>query len=284
MNTDPPESSLLSASYFDIPYATQSRSQQLDLYLPYDGRPPYPVIMMIHGGGWVFGDKRGGIADFGEKLLPRGYAIVSINHRTSDEAKFPAQIQDAKAAVRWIRANAAEYGLDGERIIAWGGSSGGHLAAMLGTTGHVTELEDLSQGNADRSSRVNGVVDVAGPLDFLKMDAQSDESGFTERVIYHDIDQGPESRLIGGRISQYPERCRAANPMTYIRADNPPFYIRHSRNDPDVPYQQSVALAEALRSVIDEKNVKLDLSETGGHASQPEDIDGLVAFFRKHLG
>jgi acetyl esterase/lipase len=255
-------------SFLDIPYAGQSEAQKLDILLPDGGKKPYPVILLIHGGGFEGGDKNEYLYNDVPQALAKGYAVVSINYRLSSEAKFPAQIFDAKAAVRYIRANATKYDFDPARIVALGFSAGGYLAALLGTSGDVPELEDLSMGNADQSSRINAAVVQAAPIDFLEMDRQ-------HRLLKHnllsfnDVEDGAESKLIGGLISKFPEKCRAANPMTYIKDDNPPFYIQYSKNDAAIPYLQGIMLGEYLKAVIGESKVVLDISETGGHGPEP---------------
>ncbi len=179
--------------FLDISYATVSDAQKLDIYLPAKGNGPYPVILYIHGGAFKFGDKRDGQVTPMLEGLKRGYAVVSINYRLSGEAIWPAQIVDCKAALRWIRANSREYKLNPDKIAAWGGSSGGHLSAMLGTSGEVKSLENLTLGNPDQSSRVQAVVDWFGPTDFLRMDAQLKESG-VENPQLHSVLDSPEIR------------------------------------------------------------------------------------------
>ncbi len=129
-----PQKSFISAAYFNLPYASRSATQKLDVYLPAGGSRPCPVIVWMHPGGFNIGDKKWEIADNAEPMLARGYAVVSINYRLSGEATFPAQIHDARTAIRWIRAHAAEYGFDLGRIVAAGVSAGGYLAALLGTS------------------------------------------------------------------------------------------------------------------------------------------------------
>ena len=255
-------------SFLDIPYAGQSEAQKLDILLPDGGKKPYPVILLIHGGGFESGDKNEYLYNDVPQALDKGYAIVSINYRLSSEAKFPAQIYDAKAAVRYIRANAPKYDFDPARIVALGFSAGGHLAALLGTSGDVPELEDLSMGNADQSSRINAAVVQAAPLDFLEMDRQHRLLKHNP-LVFNDTEDGPESKLVGGLISKFLEKCRAANPMTYIKDDNPPFYIQYSKNDGAIPYLQGIMLGEYLKAVIGESKVVIDISEAGGHGPEP---------------
>jgi len=272
--------------WLDIQYAQKSAMQKLDIYLPDSGKGSFPVIIAIHGGAFLTGDK----ADI--QLMPmleglkRGYAVVSINYRLSHEIQFPAQIFDIKAAVRWIRSNAKEYNLNPNKIAAWGGSAGGYLSAMLGTTGDVPELEDLSMGNLIQSSRVQAVVDWFGPTDFLKMDEQLKESRVKDPLI-HSVPDSPESKLLGNNITEAKMLVITANPETYITKDDPPFFIQHGKLDNIVPYQQSVNLAARLDEVIGKENVILELIENNGHGgpgfASAENINKVFVFLDKYL-
>jgi acetyl esterase/lipase len=174
------------------------------------------------------------------EYLAQGYAVAAINYRLSQHAIFPAQIQDCKAAVRWLRAHAKEYRLDPDRFAAWGPSAGGHLAAMVGTTGDSMEF-DVGP-NLDQPSHVQAVVDYFGPSDFLQMDAHRLSTGMT-----HDPADSPESELIGGPIQENKEKTAKANPITFVTAGDPPFLICHGDQDPLVPHHQSVLLEAALK-------------------------------------
>lgn len=272
--------------WLDVAYATQSLAQKLDIYLPDEGDGPFPVILSIHGGAFKSGDKGDGQVVPMLEGLKYGYAVVSINYRLSGEAIFPAQIYDVKAAVRWIRANAKQYHLNPDKIAAWGGSAGGHLAAMLGTAGNVKELEDLSQGNANPSSRVQAVVDWFGPTDFLKMDEQLKE-GKVKNPQIHSVTDSPESELIGKNLADAPELVKAANPETYITSDDPPFFIQHGRLDHLVPYQQSVNLAAKLGKVIGNDKVTMEVlpdSDHGGPGfSTEENLKKVFRFLDQYL-
>jgi len=191
------------------------------LYLPKDGKN-LPVIINIHGGAWQAGSKEMGVPlDY----LTRGYAVASINYRLSQHAIFPAQIEDCKTAVRWLRANAFKYNLDSAHFAAWGSSAGGHLAAMLGTAGDVRTL-DVGE-NLAFPSRVQAVVDYFGPTDFLQMDAHRLPTGQV-----HDPSSSPESLLIGGVLQDNKDKVAKANPITYITKTSPPFLICHGDADP----------------------------------------------------
>jgi acetyl esterase/lipase len=221
----------------DLAYVLDGHERQkLDLYLPRNGQS-FPLIINIHGGAFKMGSKEQGVPlDY----LTRGYAVASINYRLSQQAVFPAQIEDCKAAVRWLRAHATEFGLDPKRFAAWGASAGGHLSAMLGTTGGTKEFE--VGANLDQSSRVQAVVDYFGPTDFLQMDAHRLPNGQV-----HDAADSPESELVGGPIRRNQEKTARANPITYVTRDDPPFLICHGEVDPLVPHHQSELLEAALK-------------------------------------
>ena len=166
------DTSHVARKFLDIPYATASDSQRLDIYHPNEGTPPYPLIIAIHGGGFMMGHARS--AELAPMFagLDRGYAVASINYRLSGEAVFPAAVNDARAAVRFLKANADAYDLDANRIAVWGASAGGNLAAMVGTTASVTALDGDDQEHLDVDASVQAVVNWFGPMDFLAMDAQ----------------------------------------------------------------------------------------------------------------
>jgi len=272
--------------WLDISYSEESQAQKLDVYLPDEGDGPFPVILSIHGGAFRAGDKGDSQVMPMLEGVKRGYAVVSINYRLSQEAIFPAQIFDIKAAVRWIRAHARQYKFNPDKIAAWGGSAGGHLSALLGTSGDVEELEDLSPGNADQSSRVQAVVDWFGPTDFLKMDEQLKES-MVKNPQVHSVPDSPESLLIGKNITDAPELVRAANPETYITPDDPPFFIQHGQIDNLVPYQQSVNFASKLSAIIGTEKVFLELFPDSGHGgpafSNEQNLNKIFVFLDRYM-
>lgn len=228
----------------DVEYArARDISLRLDLYLP-EGPGPHPLIVWIHGGAFRSGDKGGIFWSPMPRQTARGYAVASINYRLSGQAAFPALVYDCKAAIRWLRANAGKYGLKAERIVIAGESAGGHLSALLGTSGGVKELEDPAMGNPSESSRVQGVVDFFGPTDFLQMDAGVPPA--CQNPMLHNVPDSPESQLLGCTISACPEKVKVANPITYIGKDDPPFLILHGTGDCLVPSTQSQLLYDAL--------------------------------------
>jgi acetyl esterase/lipase len=206
-----------------------------------------PVVVYIHGGGWNKGDRKGALTSISNYVLKRGYIGVSLSYRLTGEAPFPAQIQDVKLAIRYLRAPAEQYYIDPERIGVWGSSAGGHLAALLGTTADwvAGEQIELDNGNtvasldlegtggwAEHSSRVHAIADWYGPVDFTTEYAHN----------YSSV-----TALLGGnRALDVPDLARLAMPGTYASEDDSVFWIRHGDADATVPYEQSLVLNQQL--------------------------------------
>ncbi|MBK9208701.1 MAG: alpha/beta hydrolase [Anaerolineales bacterium] len=271
-------------SYTDLAYASGSDAQKLDLYIPTAGTGPFPVVIMVHGGGFMFGDKADGAGLTGvDQLLAAGYAVASINYRLSAEAQYPAQIYDAKASVRFLRANAEKYNLDPENFGAWGASAGGNLVSLLGTTCGVAELEgDL--GNAEQSSCVQAVVDWFGPIDFLKMDEQFAGTSCEQS---HNDANSPESKLVGAEIQSVPELVKTTNPMNYIDATDSPFFIENGTADCNISPVQNKDLDDALTAAIGADKVTYVSLEGAGHGGTQfeteENLKLVIGFLDTHL-
>jgi acetyl esterase/lipase len=276
--------------WLNVPYATKSSAEKLDIYLPSSGNGPFPVIVAIPGGGFLTNNKNNGEVNPELEGLNRGYAVVCINYRLSKEAKWPAQIDDAKAAIRFIRANARIYNLNPKKIAAWGDSTGGNLASLLGTSGSVKSTEDLTMGNANESSRVEAVVDWFGPINYLTMDAQNKTSGIKSKVksvLIHNTPDSPESKVMGKAITLVPNMVKSANPETYITPDDPPFCIEHGTLDPTVPVQQSIDFATALEKAIGKNKVALTIFQGAGHGGSQfktsANMNKILSFLDKYL-
>ena len=229
-------------TYDAVEYARPNgKSLLVDLRVP-DGDGPFPVILYLHSGAWITGDRFGGPAI---RQAARGYAVASIDYQLAPDAIWPAQIEDCKAAVRWLRANAARYHLDPNRIGVFGTSAGGHLAAVLGTSSGEASLEGIALGNAQFPSSVRAVVDLYGPTDLLKMDEQKLPCypGLSANASYM-----PPSLLMGCAIQTCKEKTMTANPITYATPGDPPFLIMQGKADCLVPWQQSQMLYDALRA------------------------------------
>lgn len=263
----------------DIPYAdTDNVRQRLNLLLPKVPRSegPLPVIVYVHGGAWRAGDRNFGHGRIVGYVSSGEYAGVSVGYRLTREAKWPAQIHDCKAAIRWIRAHAGKYNFDPDRIGVIGDSAGGHLVALLGTGGGVKELEGSLGGHREFSSRVQCVVDEFGPSDLPAM------KDYPSRL-NHDQADSPEGMLVGGQVSENYEVARAASPITYVSQDDPPFLIIHGNQDMVVPYNQSERLAAALKKA----NVECSFTtvDGAGHGGfrNPEVRKRVWQFFDNHL-
>ena len=248
-------------------------NQRLDLITPGAGTAPAPLIVWIHGGGWEGGSYHQNPA---RAMVGRGYAVASIGYRLSAQAKYPAQIEDCKAAIRWLRAHAVEYGIDPDRIGVWGASAGGHLAALLGTTAKEKRF-DVGD-NLDRSSAVTCVIDSFGPSDFLHW-------GDPPWPASYDTSNTALARLLGGKIAEHEELARLASPVTFVDKDSVPFLIMHGDRDPIVPVQQSVVLDAALRKAGVEST--LVIIPGGGHGGggfdDPKYLRQMAEFMERHL-
>jgi len=258
-------------TYCIIPYGTPLL---MDVYYPEDGDGPWPVTVYVHGGGWVSGDKSKG-AGFRlvEPLRRSGYLVVSINYRLSPEHQFPAHIEDVKCAIRHLRANAGAYNLDPEHIGVFGGSAGGHLATLLGTSDDSAGLEGPGEYQ-EYSSRVGAVVDLFGPTDGTAFCIPS------------------KIEAVFGAVTCEDEIITAASPMTYISADDPPFLIFHGDQDDVVPINQSERLHEALMAAgvqstfIVVENAGHGFSRAGDSELNPTMktvLQMVVDFFNHHL-
>jgi len=248
--------------FLDLAYAPLSPAQKLDLYIP-EGTSLFPLVIIIHSGGFSEGDKANTAEmERVEQLLSRGYAAASINYRLSGEAIYPAQIHDAKAAVRFLRARAEDFNLNPQKFGTWGSSAGGTLAALLGTTCSVPELEGAELGNADQSSCVQAVVDWFGLVDLLKMEEQF--AGTDCPANFNNVDSA-ESRLVGAPIQTVPDLVRMTNPANFIDPADAPFFIQHGSADCRVPPQQSRDLALALAASLGAECVIYEPLEGASH-------------------
>jgi acetyl esterase/lipase len=205
---------------------------QLDIYAPKDGPGPFPAVVVLHGGGWAKGSHEL-FRPLAGALAAHGYVAATVGYRLAPRHKFPAQIQDVKCAVRWLRANAARYQIDSERIGALGFSAGAHLALLLGLTQAKDGLEG-DGGNPEQSSQIQAVINISGPTDLTRPDWPE-----ATRAIIFD--------WLGGSREQIPGVYWAASPLAYVHRGAPPVLTIHGTEDPVVPYEQAKLLHAALR-------------------------------------
>jgi acetyl esterase/lipase len=277
-----------SKSWKDVNYAGDTlKYHLLDIYLPQVQKPNYPVVVIIYGNAW-FGNNLKGVDlnTLGKVLLDAGFAVVMPNHRSSRDAKFPAQIQDIKAVTRFVRANAKKFQLDTTFIGITGSSSGGHLAALAGTSRFVKQ-STIGSASADMegevgthtmfSSSVNAVVDWFGPTDFLIMDSCGSKMN-------HNSANSPESILVGGAIQENKDKCALANPIAFVDASDPPFLILHGDKDPLVPYCESEWLYKALQKVkVESEYVLVAGAQHGPGLFEEKYFKMMVDFFLKQM-
>lgn len=257
-------------------------AQKLDLYLPKDApAKPLPLIVHIHGGGWMGGSKYP--CAFANMVL-KGYVVASVEYRFSQKAKFPAQIQDCQAAIRWLRLKSKDYHIDPEKVGVIGGSAGGHLSALVGTAGGKKAFPAIG-GHEDQSDRVQCVCDIFGPANFATVMQQAEDDKNVRNIFKFNTPSDPYSQLIGVDLNSDQDKTKAVSPIHYVSEDSPPTLILHGTHDALVPYAQSVEFAAALKT----KGVPVWLQTLpgAGHGgpgfAKPEVALLIHDFFDKHL-
>ncbi len=240
--------SQITPTYSNVDYVGNGNPKQmLDIYIPPGTSAKKALVVHIHGGGWKGGGKNLNTQPYFQGIYNAGYICVDINYRLSSDSLFPAQIQDCKTAIRFLKTNAAQYFIDTCNVGLIGGSAGGHLVSLLATSYGVSAFEGRHLGSNTVSSKVHAVVSLFGIYDFLSADSQSAQSCTTSPLV-HDAPGSPETLLLGCQISVCPAKSNAANPINYISSDDPPFYLAHGTKDCTTPYGQSNEFYNALIS------------------------------------
>lgn len=269
--------------FADLNYAGDDlEAHRLDIYLPKDDKDKHKLIVIIYGSAWFANNmKPMAYMSLGKQLTDAGFAVASINHRSSGDAKYPAQINDVKGAIRFLRANADKYGIDPSFIGITGFSSGGHLSAMAGVTngmksrteGSTTiDIEGNVGGNLDQSSDVDAVVDWFGPVDMARMENCSTVKD----------GNSPEAALMGGAPADNPDLVALISPITYVSAETAPMLVIHGNSDSVVPYCQSEYFSEELKKAG--KLVDFITVENGEHGPvtfNPDTFKAMVDFFNQ---
>lgn len=254
----------------DIDYVGDKNPRQmLDLYLP-ETDEPLPLVIWVHGGGWLNGSKERPKNAF---LLSEGFAVASIGYRLTQEAQWPSQIEDCQAAIRWLRSHAEEYGLDPEKFGIMGSSAGGHLVALVGTR-PLPENEAVS-------SRVQAVCDWFGPSDLLTMPPNVVSVTRTREQVA----SSNGAKLLGIPIPDAPEKAKDASAFYQVSANDPPFLIMHGSEDPGVPIEQSQKLHNALKTAgVDSTFVIVEGAGHGGKEfNEPDVTEEVTSFFSRVL-
>jgi len=265
-------------SFKDMVYAKHGDlSMKLDLYVPEQGDGPFPLIVWIHGGGWIGGDKND-CPPLNLGYCQNGYAAASLSYRFSNVAPFPAQLEDIKAAIRWLKAHAGEYKLDPNRIGVWGASAGGHLVCLLGVTGKTKQF-DVGD-HLDQTSEVQAVCNFFGPTDILTgLDGLDPNTDLIKSLV------NMYTGLLGGPIREKQDVAKLASPTTYVDEHAAVFMHVHGTADLLVPVEQAEKLHDKLRQA--NVSSRLFLLPQAGHGGEdfvsPKMLKEIQTFFDKNL-
>jgi len=256
----------------DLVYANHDGVElNLDLYLPEQKEGELlPVVVWVHGGGWLNGSKDQCKASF---LAQHGIAVASIEYRLTQIAPWPAQINDCYAAVRWLRSKGEKHGIDGSKVGVWGGSAGGHLVALMGTRAF--------DGKEKVSSQVQAVCDWYGPSDLLTMPPNN----ISEKRTAEQVANSNGAKLLGATVREVPDLAKDASAIYQVSKDDPPFLIMHGSEDPGVPIEQSKRLHQTLQAAgVESSFVVVEGAGHGGKEFQTDEVrETVVDFFKKHL-
>lgn len=263
---------LLDVEVHRVPTRHGARTLVADLWLPQGARRPMPAVVYIHGGGWRAGTQYR--PPFQPRMFDEGFAIMATTYRFSGEAPFPAMLHDCKTMVRWLRAHAADFGIDAERIGAWGISAGGHLVCMLGVTNGLPEWEGDGPWR-EHSSDVRCVVSWCGPTDLERVVTEDAFAGATMRELLIDVLDGPPQQRLA--------EARAASPVAHARAGNPPHLLVNGASDDIVPAVHATAFGMRAQQVGVDARV-LVVPEQGHALEGPQVWEPTRQFFLQHLG
>lgn len=277
------DTSAIRRKFLNCPYG-EDHKQAIDIYLPNEGDGPFPIVFFMHGGGWSVGNKKDA------QILPfmggisRGYAIISVGYRLVPNIRYPDNLFDVKAALRWVAENAETYLLDPERVALTGASAGAHLAMMAAFTHGQAVFEGAP---LTKTCRIRAVVNQYGPTDFLKQHEQFDESGYP-RISPPDPDaMNSVDQMLGVQISRIPNLTRFLNPMDNVHSNIPPVLIQHGRFDPVIPYQQATELYRKIIETAGEGKAVLDINEIYTHAdpgfAEHESVERIFSFLDAYV-
>lgn len=239
-----------------VRYASKTVFELMDIFLPETGEGPFPAVIDLHGGGYFYGSRCSVRMEPVLELIHHGYVVVSLDYTLSPYGKFPLQIHELKAAIRFLRANAEKYRTDPNRIAVWGLSAGAHIGTLAAVSTHVPELDDPSMGNASFSSEIQAVVDLYGPVDFTIDDITGDEN--PAETMY--------AIFLGSPLALVPDLVRLSNPCNFITPEMPPILIQHGDRDRLVNVKNSILLYDAICRVTGGKNAVLEIIPGADHA------------------
>jgi len=265
----------------DRPYGADPK-QAVDIYLPNDGDGPFPIVFFVHGGSWAHGQKDD------EQVVPfiggvdRGYAVVSIGYRLIPDVRYPDNLFDIKAALRWAARNAEEFRLDPARAALCGDSAGAHLAMMAAFTQGIAVFGDVPR---EPTCSVRAVVEQYGPTDFAKIHEHYDESGFP-RAFVPGVPSAVDV-MLGVPAESITNLLRFYNPIDNVHPGIPPVLLQHGKRDPLIPYQQALDMYDKIIEIAGEGRAELDISEEFMHAdpgyASPESVERIYGFIDKFV-
>ncbi len=277
------DTSAIRRKFLNVPYG-EHHKQAMDIYLPNEGEGPFPVIFFMHGGGWSGGNKKDA------QVLPfmsgvqRGYAVISAGYRLVPYIRYPDNLFDIKAMLRWTAEHGDTYLLDPERVALAGASAGAHLAMMAAFTQGQAVFEGAPLSD---TCTIRAVIEQYGPTDFLRQQEQFDMSGYP-RMRAPDSET-PESvdDLLGVELKSIPNLARFINPIDNVHPSIPPVLIQHGRYDPCVPYQQATELFARITEIAGDGRAVLDISDVYSHAdpgyAEHKSVERIFSFLDAHM-
>lgn len=283
--------------YLDVPYASEDPRQVLDLWLPNEGEGPFPLIVFVHGGGWVSGNKRENTMPGVFKLPSQGYAVACVEYRLVPDVRWPEPLEDVRAAIRFLRAHAAEYNLNAENIALMGNSAGGHLACMVAALAGRPIMNGRRYGNLDQSDAAQCLISVYSPTDMYQLDlcdrtTPEDQAaatdGHTARGDTGEKGMGKmHNQLMGVSCIDNPEIAATASPIKFVNRNFPPAYFLQGVQDHIIPYTQSVAMVRMVNETCGEDHARLKLFPNADHGAEEmktdEEINLILDFIDQHI-
>ncbi|MGI8363317.1 alpha/beta hydrolase fold domain-containing protein [Bacillus cereus] len=257
--------------YLDLDYCNIPNSKKLDIYLPDQGEGPFPVLIHLHGGGFIKGNKRDIQLKLPLKARDIGFAIVSVDYSKSYEANYPKLVHEIKTSIRYLRSNAEKYRLNPQKIFVIGCSAGGHLASLIGTSEGIQALEGGQYGYVEYSSGVQGAISFCGSSNFLTM--QHDLSEHLRKLelnagMIYGESNSIDTLLFGKLVKSTPELAKEFSSLTYVSKNIPEFLIVHGTHDNYVAPKQSIDLVQKIKEVGVGDKVELHLLDGIGHCNK----------------
>lgn len=280
--------------WLDVPFGEDPR-QTMDIWLPDEGDGPFPLIVFVHGGGWVGGDKRENTMPGVFKVMSQGYALACINYRIAPDVVWPAPLEDVRGGLRYLRAHAEEYQLKTDKIAGWGNSAGAHILNMIAALSGRPIMKGSYLGNVDQDDSIQCLVSLYGPTDMYQADLcnmLSEEdvvnaTGGTEVTAAGEGMVFPHNLIMGFKNSKNPVAASYGSPINFVTDQFPPAFLLHGLRDPVVPYVQSVSFMNKINETCNEKRCSLRLFPDAVHGDEAmktdEVVNGILNFIDSQL-